>query len=171
MFIIFSVFYILVAAAMTVLILLQRGEGANAGASFGGGSSGTMFGASGSATFMSRATAVLFALFIIMSLGMAMYLSHTGAPKPSADLGVMSGVGTTTSQATPAKQAAPAVTQPATAVPAVQGSNKAAGKAVQPAGTATDASAVPTVTQPAKKAAAGDSSNGKTHGTSGSSKN
>lgn len=117
MFIIFSVFYILVAAAMIVLILIQRGEGANAGASFGGGSSGTVFGASGSASFLGRATGVLFTLFIALSLGMAIHLSHTGAPTPASDLGVMSGVSTTTSK-TPAKSdAKPAQGESATAVP------------------------------------------------------
>jgi preprotein translocase subunit SecG len=59
MFIIFSVFYILIAAAMIVLILLQRGAGADAGSGFGGGASSTVFGARGSASFMTRATGVL----------------------------------------------------------------------------------------------------------------
>ncbi len=118
MFIIFSVFYILIAAAMIVLILMQRGEGANAGASFGGGSSGTVFGARGSASFMSRATSVLAGLFFILSLGMAIYLAHSGAPQPASDLGVMSGVGTTGTPTEPAKAAPePVQTAPATAVP------------------------------------------------------
>lgn len=121
MFIIFSVFYILIAAAMTVLILIQRGEGANAGASFGGGSSGTVFGASGSASFLSRTTGVLFTLFIALSLGMAIYLAHTGAPTKTTDLGVMAGMGATTTQSADT-QTAPATTgsaaQVAPAVPA-----------------------------------------------------
>jgi preprotein translocase subunit SecG len=94
MFIIFSVFYILIAAAMIVLILIQRGSGANAGSGFGGGASATVFGARGSTSFLSRATAVLAGLFFLLSLGMGMYLNYNGAPKPAAgsDLGVMAGM-------------------------------------------------------------------------------
>lgn len=93
MFVIFSVFYILVAASMIVLILMQRGAGADAGSGFGGGASATVFGARGSSNFMSRATAVLAGLFFVLSLGMGMYLSHSGAPAPTTDdLGVMAGV-------------------------------------------------------------------------------
>jgi preprotein translocase subunit SecG len=94
LFTIFSVFYVLIAAALTVLILIQRGEGASAGAGFGGGASATVFGARGSASFLTRATAVLAALFFILSLAMGIYLSRTGVQKPQANLGVMSGVAT-----------------------------------------------------------------------------
>jgi len=106
MFIIFSVFYILIAAAMIVLILMQRGQGADAGAGFGAGASGTVFGARGSASFLTRATATLASLFFIISLGMAIYFSHHGAPKKTQDLGVMSGV--TTAAGTSKAPAAPA---------------------------------------------------------------
>ena len=93
MFVIFSVFYILIAAAMIVLILMQRGAGADAGSGFGGGASATVFGARGSSNFMSRATGILAALFFLLSLGMGMYLSHSGAPQPATDdLGVMAGL-------------------------------------------------------------------------------
>lgn len=110
MFVIFSVFYILIGAAMTVLILLQNGEGASAGSGFGGGASATVFGARGSANFLTRATGVLAALFFALSIAMGMYLHHNGAQQNSgADLGVMAGM---TTPAAPAKQA------PATAVPA-----------------------------------------------------
>jgi len=93
-FTIFSVFYVLIAAALTVLILIQRGEGASAGAGFGGGASATVFGARGSASFLTRATAVLAALFFVLSLAMGIYLSRTGVQQPQANLGVMSGVTT-----------------------------------------------------------------------------
>ncbi len=90
MFVIFSVFYILIAAAMIVLILLQNGAGADAGSGFGGGASATVFGARGSATFLTRATGVLAALFFLLSLGMGIYLHSNGAPHSNAnDLGVM----------------------------------------------------------------------------------
>ena len=88
---ILSVFNILIAAAMIILILMQRGAGADAGASFGGGSSGTVFGARGSATFLSRATGVLAALFFVISLAMGMYLEHKTSEAPDQSLGVMAG--------------------------------------------------------------------------------
>ncbi|SFK83724.1 preprotein translocase subunit SecG [Rhodanobacter glycinis] len=112
MFVIFSVFYILIAAAMIVLILMQRGAGADAGSGFGGGASATVFGARGSANFMSRATGVLATLFFLLSLGMGIYLKVNGAPQQAAnsDLGVMAGLGNQPAKsqnAQPAKQAAP----------------------------------------------------------------
>lgn len=90
MFVIFSVFYILIAAAMIVLILLQNGAGADAGSGFGGGASATVFGARGSGTFLTRATSVLAALFFILSITMGIYL-HGGdqTPTKANDLGVM----------------------------------------------------------------------------------
>lgn len=142
MFIIFSVFYILIAAAMTVLILIQRGEGANAGASFGGGSSGTVFGASGSASFLSRTTGVLFTLFIALSLGMAIYLAHSGAPTKSTDLGVMAGMGATTTQSTDAQT-----------VPATTGSAAQAAPAAPVTAPATTTETKPTATDQAEAAA------------------
>lgn len=63
--------HIIVAIAMIGLILIQHGKGADAGASFGAGSSGTVFGAAGSANFMTRATAVLTAIFFVTSLTLA----------------------------------------------------------------------------------------------------
>ncbi len=90
--IIANVFYVLIAVAMIVLILLQRGAGAAAGSGFGGGASATVFGARGSANFLSRSTAVLAALFFLLSLGMGIYLGRPGeGPRPTDDLGVMSG--------------------------------------------------------------------------------
>ena len=111
MFIIFSVFYILIAAAMIVLILMQRGQGADAGAGFGAGASGTVFGARGSASFLTRATAALATLFFIISLGMAIYFSHHGGPKKTQDLGVMAGMQTPAASTS----TAPAVPAPAKA--------------------------------------------------------
>lgn len=125
MFIIFSVFYILIAAAMTVLILMQRGAGAEAGSGFGGGASGTVFGARGSATFLTRATGVLAGLFFLLSLGMAIYLGRTGVPS-SNGLGVMSGVSAPAPKA-PAKAAAStANSEVPTAAPAKAGKSAGA---------------------------------------------
>lgn len=113
-----NIFYVLIAIAMTVLILLQRGAGADAGSGFGGGASATVFGARGSANFLSRSTAVLAGLFFLLSLGMGMYLVPRGAAvRGTDDLGVMAGVATPTK---PAPTAAPApvgeVPQPTTPV-------------------------------------------------------
>lgn len=104
-----NVVYVLIAISMVVLILLQRGAGANAGSGFGGGASATVFGARGSANFLSRSTAVLAALFFLLSLGMGMFLARSGVDtRPVDDLGVMSGV-TAPAQETPAQ---PAATEP-----------------------------------------------------------
>lgn len=94
MFVIFSVFYILIAATMIVLILLQNGAGADAGSGFGAGASATVFGARGSATFLTRATSVLAALFFILSIAMGIALNGSGnrAQNAAAGLGVMSGM-------------------------------------------------------------------------------
>ncbi len=102
---IFNIFYVLVAIAMCVLILLQRGDGAAAGSGFGGGASATVFGARGASTFLSRSTAVLAAVFFILSIAMGVYL-HPAA-NPNSDLGIMSGVGTPAAPAPAATPAAP----------------------------------------------------------------
>lgn len=65
------VVHVLVALAIIGLVLLQHGKGADMGSGFGGGSSGSLFGATGSANFLSRSTAVLATLFFILSLTLA----------------------------------------------------------------------------------------------------
>jgi preprotein translocase subunit SecG len=71
-----TVVHVLLAAGIVGLVLLQRGKGADAGAGFGAGASGTVFGARGSASFLSRTTATLAALFIVTSLTLAYIGSH-----------------------------------------------------------------------------------------------
>ena len=63
--------HVLIAALMIGLILIQHGKGADAGAAFGSGASGTVFGAKGSGNFLSRSTAILAALFFSTSLALA----------------------------------------------------------------------------------------------------
>lgn len=70
--------HIVVAAAMIALVLLQHGKGADMGAAFGSGASGSLFGATGSANFLSRATAILATIFFLTSLGLT-YLSSDKA--------------------------------------------------------------------------------------------
>ena len=96
--------HILVAVMIVGLVLLQRGKGAEAGTGFGAGASGTVFGARGSANFLSRATGVLATLFFISSLALA-YLS-TQRTAPASLL-----------EAVPAQQS-PAPQGPAPAAPA-----------------------------------------------------
>jgi len=62
--------HVLVAAGLVGLVLLQHGKGADMGAAFGSGSSGSLFGAAGSANFLSRTTAVLATVFFLSSLGL-----------------------------------------------------------------------------------------------------
>ena len=67
-----------VAVAICGFVLLQHGKGADMGAAFGSGSSGSLFGASGSANFLSHTTAVLAAVFFMTSIGLTWYVSsHT----------------------------------------------------------------------------------------------
>ncbi|MGB5333604.1 MAG: preprotein translocase subunit SecG [Woeseiaceae bacterium] len=73
----------LIALLIIVLVLLQRGKGADAGAAFGAGASGTVFGARGSSSFFSRATAVCATLFFVSSLTLA-YLSSQGSAEPAS---------------------------------------------------------------------------------------
>ncbi len=70
--------HVLVSAAIIGLVLIQRGKGAEAGAAFGAGASGTVFGAKGSANFLSRSTAVMATLFFLTSLGLA----YLGSQRP-----------------------------------------------------------------------------------------
>jgi len=73
---------VIVALGLVGLILLQHGKGADAGAAFGSGASGTVFGSRGSANFLSRATAWLATIFFCVSLALA-YLVH-GQRDPSS---------------------------------------------------------------------------------------
>ena len=75
--------HVLVGLAVIGLILIQHGKGADAGAAFGSGSSGTVFGAQGSASFLSRTTAILAAVFFSTSLALAVL---SGKADNDADL-------------------------------------------------------------------------------------
>ncbi|SAL51465.1 preprotein translocase subunit SecG [Caballeronia humi] len=72
------------------LVLLQHGKGADMGAAFGSGASGSLFGATGSANFLSRTTAVLAAVFFISTLA----LTYLGSYKPQTSAGVLAGAAT-----------------------------------------------------------------------------
>jgi preprotein translocase subunit SecG len=79
------VFHVLLAASIIGLVLIQRGKGADAGAGFGAGASGTVFGARGSGSFLSRTTAILATLFFLTSLGLTYLFSQQTAPTSVVD--------------------------------------------------------------------------------------
>lgn len=79
--------YVLIAISMTALILLQQGKGADMGASFGAGSSQTVFGAAGSASVLVKVTMVLGAIFFATSLGLAVH-----AKQQASKIGLIPGV-------------------------------------------------------------------------------
>ena len=113
------VLQILAALTMVGLVLVQHGKGADMGASFGSGASGSLFGATGSANFLSRSTAVCAAVFFACTLGIAML----GNPRvPPAGASVLDQPATTAAPATGAAQipgTAPAATGPSASSPAL----------------------------------------------------
>ena len=117
------VVHIVIAVLMTGLILVQQGKGADAGATFGGGGAATVFGAAGSANFLTRSTAILTAIFFLTSLGLAII-----AKKQAAEL-----------LSLPTAQAP--ITQPVTPRPLTQNITPSAA-APAPATTVTPAPAV-----------------------------
>ena len=80
--------HVLVALAIIGLVLLQHGKGADMGSGFGGGASGSLFGATGSANFLSRTTAVLATVFFLLSLALAYFATN----KPVQGGGVIDAV-------------------------------------------------------------------------------
>ena len=92
------VVHVLAGISVIGLVLLQHGKGADMGAAFGSGASGSLFGATGSANFLSRATAVLAAVFFLTSLG----LSYVSSSRPAKSGSVMDSVPSTSVPAAPA---------------------------------------------------------------------
>ena len=103
--------HVLVGLGVIGLVLVQHGKGADMGAAFGSGASGSLFGASGSANFLSRTTAVLATVFFLTSLG----LSFLASNKPAAPGSVMEG--TQTAPGTTPAPAAPVESSPAQSIP------------------------------------------------------
>jgi len=93
--------HILAGVTVVGLVLLQHGKGADMGAAFGSGASGSLFGATGSANFLSRATAVLAAVFFLTSLG----LSYIATSTPRASGSVMDSAPAQGAPAAPAPSA------------------------------------------------------------------
>ena len=122
------VFHVLVAVGIIALVLLQRGKGADAGAGFGAGASGTVFGSRGSASFLSRTTAVLATLFFVSSLVLSYLFSQGVGPSSVVDrvktqesaTVPLTGTGAQlpSSPTTPASSAPPPTAPPASPAPA-----------------------------------------------------
>lgn len=137
---------ILTALGMIGLILLQHGKGADMGAAFGSGASGSLFGATGSANFLSRTTAVLAAVFFVCTLALA-YFSHSVKPAGSSSV-LEQGAAPAAVPAAPASAAAP---NPASQIPSGASTVPASqGPATTPA---TTAPATPVPAAPASGAA------------------
>lgn len=131
---------IIAALVMIGLVLIQHGKGADMGASFGSGASGSLFGATGSANFMSRSTAVCAAVFFACTLALAFYSNDRARPssgsvldRPAVSAPAASGPLTGAAQV-PGAASAPA------AVPAASASTAPAAPAPQASG----AGAIPT---------------------------
>lgn len=112
--------HILVGLTVIGLVLIQHGKGADMGAAFGGGASGSLFGASGSANFMSRTTGILAAIFFLTSLG----LSYMATNRVKGPVSVMDTVKTESVPPQPAAPSAPAKLDAPLQVPA-QGDSRA----------------------------------------------
>ncbi len=133
--------HVLLAALIVTLVLLQRGKGAEAGAGFGAGASGTVFGARGTATLFSKLTAVFAALFFATSLTLA-YLGSktTSAPTSVLERAAQRDAGAPIAGAAPAALPSPAL--PPAAMPSA------------PTSSATPGAAASVPTSPAPSAAA-----------------
>lgn len=131
-----NVIYVLIAIAMVALILMQRGAGAQAGSGFGGGASGTVFGARGASNFLTKATKWLAIAFFSISLFMAWQATRgNDGAQTAQDLGVMSQVPVAPAKAPavkPVVPVAPVPTVPAATVPEAPAATTAA-PAIEPA--------------------------------------
>lgn len=127
------------ALGMIGLILIQHGKGADMGAAFGSGGSGSLFGASGGANFMSRSTAVLAGVFFVCTLALAYF----GNLRPSSSGSVLEGAPISAPAGMPAPAASGAAQIPGTSGSAVPAAPAAAAPAA-PAAPASGAAQIPT---------------------------
>lgn len=117
------VVHVVTALGIIGLVLLQHGKGADMGAAFGSGASGSLFGATGSANFLSRTTAVLAAIFFLTSLGLAYIATH----RPKAGGGVMDTVKEQPAAPVPSSVPVPSAPAPAGAKAAAPAADSGAG--------------------------------------------
>ncbi|MEO6080823.1 MAG: preprotein translocase subunit SecG [Steroidobacteraceae bacterium] len=109
---ILMVVQIISATCIVALVLVQRGKGADAGAGFGAGASGTVFGARGATTALSRATAILAAVFMITSLMLSYLVTRSTAPVTESVLDRLAGQGVNEVPTVPAPAPAPPTSAP-----------------------------------------------------------
>ncbi|MBU0994001.1 MAG: preprotein translocase subunit SecG [Proteobacteria bacterium] len=102
--ILITVIHVVVCLALILIVLLQTGKGASIGASFGGGGSQTLFGGSGAATFLSKATTVIAIIFMLTSLTLAYMSGHASRDS------IMTEIASPIEQPLPAEQSMPAGT-------------------------------------------------------------
>jgi preprotein translocase subunit SecG len=118
---ILMVIHILSATCIVALVLVQRGKGADAGAGFGAGASGTVFGARGATTALSRATAVLATVFMITSLSLAyMGTTRSSSSAPTSVLDRLAEQAATQGPVAPSNAPVIPANTPAPAVPPAQ---------------------------------------------------
>lgn len=110
--------HMLIAVTLVVLVLVQRGRGAEIGAAFGSGASQTVFGSRGSGSFLSRATAALATLFFISSLGLAYMYSQRTERASVTDLPIPAPAPAIEQRRSPEQIDVPAVPQTPPAAPA-----------------------------------------------------
>jgi preprotein translocase subunit SecG len=138
------VLHMLVAVGIIVLVLLQHGRGADMGAAFGSGSSGSLFGSAGSANFLSRTTAILATVFFVSSVALTYFGSQRGEPegviRPGSAPAQQAPGPAAPSDIPPAPSGAPASAPTPAAAPAPAAPAGAQGAGADAAGGATPAS-------------------------------
>jgi len=138
------VIHVLASIGLIVLVLLQQGKGADAGAAFGSGASSTVFGSQGSGSFLTRTTAALATVFFITSLTLA-YMAGHGAKQSSNVLDIAPK--TSTQQGGAGK--GESKSQPPTAPAEHKGAPEAPAKSTSPKGTSSESSQSGTQGKPA----------------------
>lgn len=133
-----------VVSSLTIilLVLLQQGKGADMGSSFGGGSAGSLFGATGAANFLSRATKWAAIIFFVSTGGLA-YVAHHPGGKSILDGGVMQGFQTPAPVTGAAVPVAPGAAIPAAPAPQAAPASAAVPAAPAPATASTEKPAEP----------------------------
>jgi preprotein translocase subunit SecG len=114
------VIQVLSALGVIVLVLLQHGKGADMGAAFGSGASGSLFGATGSANFLSRTTGALATVFLVSTLGLSI-LTHKGTVAPTSVMDQPAAAGSSVPVAPPGAATPGAETKPADGAPQKNG--------------------------------------------------
>ena len=146
--VILTIVQVFASVAIIGLVLLQRGKGAEAGAGFGSGASGTVFGARGASTALSRATAIFAAIFMVNSLLLTYVGTRAVAAPPKSILDTAGEKASKANAATPGAQT-PALTIPApgetapTSIPATTGSDATGSATSAPAPVTPEAAPAP----------------------------